>query len=97
VLTIVVSFIVVFVVCLCVMSVICLLYCCTTAIGLKPNCSLTYIYIYIYIRRHSSVTAVKTSNLTCFIILAENCNSDFCKSEYDATSNKCSHVGQGDD
>jgi hypothetical protein len=34
--------------CLCVICVTCLLYCCTTATGLKPNCSLTNIYIYIY-------------------------------------------------
>jgi hypothetical protein len=44
VLTVVVSFIVVFL--LCVMCVNCLLYCCTTATRLKPNCSLTNIYIY---------------------------------------------------
>jgi hypothetical protein len=36
-------------VCLCVMCFTCLLYCCTTTTGLKPNCSLTNIYIYIYI------------------------------------------------
>jgi hypothetical protein len=51
VLAVVVSFIVVFlycvVLCLCVMWVTCLLYCCTTATELKPNCSLTNIYIYI--------------------------------------------------
>jgi hypothetical protein len=32
------------VLCLCVMCVTCLLYCCTTATGLKPSCSLTNIY-----------------------------------------------------
>jgi hypothetical protein len=37
----------VFLLCLCVMCVTCLLYCYTTATGLKPNCSLTNIYIYI--------------------------------------------------
>jgi hypothetical protein len=37
-------FCIVFVLCVCVMFVTCLLYCCTTATGLKPNCSLTYIY-----------------------------------------------------
>jgi hypothetical protein len=36
----------VFVLCLCVICVTCLLYCCTTATGLKPNCILTNIYIY---------------------------------------------------
>jgi hypothetical protein len=46
-----VSFIVVFLYCVCALFVFicvtCLLYCCTTATGLKPNCSLTNIYIYI--------------------------------------------------
>jgi hypothetical protein len=42
--------VVVFVLCLCVMCVTCLLFCCTTVTGLKPNCSLTNIYIYIYIK-----------------------------------------------
>jgi hypothetical protein len=37
----------VFVLCLCVMCITCLLYCCNTATGLKPNCSLTNTYIYI--------------------------------------------------
>jgi hypothetical protein len=37
-------FYIVFVLCLCVMRVASLLYCCTTATGLKPNCSLTNIY-----------------------------------------------------
>jgi hypothetical protein len=37
-----------------------LLYCCTTATGLKPNCSLTNIYIHIYIYiYHSSPTLIK--------------------------------------
>jgi hypothetical protein len=40
---------IVFVLCLCVMCVTSLLYCCTTANGLTPNCSLTNICIYIYI------------------------------------------------
>jgi hypothetical protein len=44
VLAVLVSFIIVFVFYLCVMCVTCLLYCCTTATGLKPNCSLTNIY-----------------------------------------------------
>jgi hypothetical protein len=48
VLAVVVSFIVVFLYCFCVMCVTCLLYCCTNTTGLSPNCSLTYIYIYIY-------------------------------------------------
>jgi hypothetical protein len=30
------------------MCVTCLLYCCTTVTGLKPNCSLTNIYIYLF-------------------------------------------------
>jgi hypothetical protein len=51
VLAVVVSFIVVFlycvVLCLCVMCVTCLLYCCTTTTGLKLNCSLTHPYTYI--------------------------------------------------
>jgi hypothetical protein len=48
VLAVVMSFIVVFLYCVfCVICVTCLLYCCTTATGLKPNCSLTNIYIYI--------------------------------------------------
>jgi hypothetical protein len=48
-LSVVVSFIVVFLFCVCALlvciCVTCLLYCCTTATGLKPNCSLTNIYI----------------------------------------------------
>jgi hypothetical protein len=54
-----VSFIVVVLYCvcaLCVICVTCLLYCCTTATGLKPNCSLTYIYIYISVTEPRSRT-----------------------------------------
>jgi hypothetical protein len=40
---------IVFVLLMYVICVTCLFCCCTTATGLKPNCSLTYIYIYIYI------------------------------------------------
>jgi hypothetical protein len=39
----------VFVLCLCVICVTSLLYCCTTATGLKPNCSLTHTHTYMFL------------------------------------------------
>jgi hypothetical protein len=68
VLVVVVSFIIVFlycvVLCLCVMCVTCLFYCCTTANGLKLNCSLTNIYIYLKVTRMGELgtTLAITSN-----------------------------------
>jgi hypothetical protein len=36
---------------MCVICVTCLFYCCTTATGIKPNCSSTYIYIQLSVHR----------------------------------------------
>jgi hypothetical protein len=59
------------VLCLCVMFVTCLLYCCTTATGLKPNCILTHTHIYIVMRLEEEEEYILK---TVFMLLPEKDN-----------------------
>jgi hypothetical protein len=68
-LAVVLLFIVVFLYCscafLCLICVNCLLYCCTTATGLKPNCSLTNICIQFSFPLRSLVSLTTTHFSLC--------------------------------